>query len=273
MPSIHPQSILFITLDSCRYDTFERAALPAMKQVGALHKVMAPGNFTFASHMAMFAGFTPGAPTVNVPFVNPKYGKIFRMGGFGGIAEPFVRLNGHNIIDGFNRAGYLTIGVGSAGWFDPKKETSKLLNQDFQHFYHPGNTFSLNKQLDWVFSQLASKSQPVFLFMNLGETHVPYYYENAPWEKKNLCVPFAADNDAAECARRQKACLEWVDGRLQSLLSDFQNANIVLTADHGDAWGEDGLWEHGIHHPKVLEVPLLLRLQDPLGELEIRHAS
>lgn len=109
--------------------------------------------------------------------------------------------------------------------------------------------------------------------MNLGETHVPCYHEGATWEKKSVCVPFATDNDAAECARRQKECAEWLDGRLQSLLSDFHNANIILTADHGDAWGEDGLWEHGMHHPKVLEVPLLLRLQDPLGELEIRHAS
>ena len=29
----------------------------------------------------------------------------------------------------------------------------------------------------------------------------------------------------------------------------------------GDAWGEDGLWEHGIHHPTVMDVPLVFRLQ------------
>jgi len=26
------------------------------------------------------------------------------------------------------------------------------------------------------------------------------------------------------------------------------------------SWGEDGLWEHGIHHRAVLEVPLLFQL-------------
>jgi len=35
----------------------------------------------------------------------------------------------------------------------------------------------------------------------------------------------------------------------------------VVCADHGDAWGEEGLWEHGINHPKVFEVPLLMRLR------------
>lgn len=35
----------------------------------------------------------------------------------------------------------------------------------------------------------------------------------------------------------------------------------MVCADHGDAWGEDGVWEHGIHHPKVVEVPLVLRLR------------
>jgi len=47
---------------------------------------------------------------------------------------------------------------------------------------------------------------------------------------------------------------------LAPLLSRFREATVVVCGDHGDAWGEDGLWEHGIHHPAVLEVPLLFRL-------------
>ena len=59
---LDPTSILFITLDSCRFDTFERAVLPNLKGIGDVHKAKAPGNFTFASHAAMFVGFTPGIP-------------------------------------------------------------------------------------------------------------------------------------------------------------------------------------------------------------------
>ena len=35
---------------------------------------------------------------------------------------------------------------------------------------------------------------------------------------------------------------------------------VIVCADHGDCWGEDGLWEHGVSHEKTLEVPLLFRL-------------
>ena len=57
------------------------------------------------------------------------------------------------------------------------------------------------------------------------------------------------------CRRRQRACLEHVDALLLPLLEGFRGATIVLTADHGDCWGEDGLWEHGISHRRTLEVP------------------
>ena len=39
----------------------------------------------------------------------------------------------------------------------------------------------------------------------------------------------------------------------------------MLTADHGDCWGEDGLWEHGISHRRTLEVPLLMRVRGSVG--------
>jgi hypothetical protein len=42
--------------------------------------------------------------------------------------------------------------------------------------------------------------------------------------------------------------VEYVDGRLAGLLADFAEATTLICADHGDCWGEDGLWEHGISH-------------------------
>ena len=61
---LDPTSILFITLDSCRYDTFESTSTPHLDAIGPLYKAMAPGNFTFGSHAAMFVGFTPGCETL-----------------------------------------------------------------------------------------------------------------------------------------------------------------------------------------------------------------
>ena len=261
-----PHSILFITLDSCRYDTFRDAIVPNLKAVGKLHRAMAPGNFTYASHAAMFVGFTPGTALQSEPFVNPKFSKIFKMAGPAsrGKSPEFIALQGKNIVDGFKKSGYLTIGSGAVGWFDPSTETGQLLSRDFEHFYFPGNTYSLEKQLAWLSQNLTSSEKPVFAFLNIGETHVPYYFEGASWSAAdNPCAPFGKENDADECKRRQRACLEFIDHKIVPLLAAFRVATTLVCADHGDCWGEDGLWEHGFHHEKVLEVPLLYRLGKP----------
>jgi hypothetical protein len=263
MHDLDKRSILFITLDSCRYDTFVTANVPNLKSVGELHCAKAPGSFTYSSHAAMFVGFTPGVAEREEPFTNPKFGKIFKIAGAGfpGKGQEYMTLTGRSIVEGLKREGYAAIGSAAVGWFDPKTETGVHLTQDFDDFYHPGNTFSLTKQLEWLTRKLSAVTSPVFTFLNVGETHVPYYHEGAPWSANtNPCIPFAATNDAGECKRRQVACLEYADAQLAGLLRAFSSSTIIVCADHGDCWGEDGLWEHGIHHEKVLEVPLLFRL-------------
>lgn len=235
-----------------------------MKKIGPIHEAIAPSNFTFGSHSAMFVGFTPGISHIRKSFLNPKYGKVFKMinGGYEGKGTEFLTLSGENIIQGFNKLGYITIGTGSVGWFDPNTETGHVLGKDFQHFFYPGNSYSIDKQLDWISSKIQEfDEKPLFVFMNIGETHVPYYYKDAPWDLNyNPCIPFDTNNDAAVCKQRQTKCLEFVDKKLELLLEKFSNSSILICADHGDCWGEDGLWEHGIHHEKVLTVPLIISL-------------
>ena len=128
-----PRSILFITLDSCRYDAFVEARAPNLKSLSPLHRAQAPSHFTFGSHSAFFMGFTPGDASRREPYVNPKYGKIFRMdgGGHPGAAPPLVTLSGHSIIDGLKKLGYRTIGTGAVNWFNPARPTGQVLSADF----------------------------------------------------------------------------------------------------------------------------------------------
>jgi Sulfatase len=262
---VHPTSFLLVTLDSCRYDTMEAADAPNIRSVGPLHRAYAPGSLTYTSHTAMFMGFTPGVPSVREPFTNPKWTRVFRVrgGGSAGHSQPLAELQGRNVIDGLKRLGYVAIGTGSVRWFDPDVPSSQNLTRDFDRFFYPGDTWSLDRQLAFLDRELNEATQPVFAFLNVGETHVPYFHVGAPWSREiNPCRPFGTDNDAGECRRRQLACLEWVDRRIGPLLERFREANTMVCADHGDAWGEDGLWEHGIHHPTVLEVPLVHRLQN-----------
>ena len=263
------EDVLFITLDSCRFDTFNHAytnnLIPNLKSVGTLHKAQAPSHFTYGSHSAFWMGFTPGVAKSTKALLNPKAGKLFRMSHAGlanSMQDCFV-LYGKNIIEGFKNKGYLTLGTGAVEWFNPATPTGFVLGSDFNQFYFSGNTWNLESQIDWINKNLKdkAKSQNVFCFINIGETHVPYWHEGAAWERwPSPCVPFGGETcNADECSRKQLLCLEWTDRKLSGLLKLFSNSTIVVCSDHGDCWGEDGLWEHGISHEKTLTVPLIIR--------------
>jgi len=44
-----------------------------------------------------------------------------------------------------------------------------------------------------------------------------------------------------------------------SHLTAYLNGTTIITADHGEAFGEEGVWEHPIetHIPVLIEVPWL----------------
>jgi hypothetical protein len=154
MQDVHRESVLFVTLDSCRYDTFAAASCPNMCNVGPLHRADAPSYSTYNSHSAMFMGFTPGLASVSKPFLNPKFGKVFKVigTGFPGKGAEGFGLEGRNIFDGFNRLGHRTIGTGSQGFFNPATPAGELLTEEFQRFHFHGT--ALAQQVEWMTDQM-----------------------------------------------------------------------------------------------------------------------
>ena len=265
-------SVLFITIDSCRYDTFKwaykKGLLKNIRGVGQLYKAYSPSYFTYGSHASFWMGFLPGVIGSKESILNPKAGKLFRMNHTPAVKNEETKnfvLDGENIIDGFNRRGYVTIGTGAVEWFNDKTKTGRQLSKDFKHYMFAGNTFSLEKQLCWIDSKLKeiSEEQEVFTFINVGETHVPYWHNGANWEKwPSPCIPFGGEKCSAKMSKlRQRKCIEWIDTKLEKLILSFMNSTIVICADHGDCWGEDGIWDHGISHKYTLEVPLVMRIK------------
>jgi len=150
---------------------------------------------------------------------------------------PLVTLSGHNIIDGLKKIGYRAIGTGAVNWFNPQRPTGRVLSADFDAFAFTGGGPGLKRQIAWIDTMLAqvSAGTPAFVFMNLAETHVPYYYDGAPWDASyNPAQAFGTNNDAAEARRRQVACVEWCDKALEPLLARFANDTVIICADHGD---------------------------------------
>ncbi|NRD49811.1 hypothetical protein [Corallococcus exiguus] len=259
-----PESVLLVTLDSLRYDTAVRATCSSLSPLGLPIRAMAPAHFTFASHAAMWVGTTPGVPGLKQPFLDPKWGRLFRLvnGKVRATPRDGFLLPGRSIIDGFGQLGYRTVGTGAVDWFDPGTPTGAWLCQDFQRFFYPRVPSALGSQLAWLSKELTTGDAPAFCFLNAGETHVPYWHEGASWSPgENPCVPYGQTNSRALCESRQRSCLEFIDARLAPLLDAFSEATILVTADHGDCWGEDGLWEHGTWHAKTMEVPLWLQVR------------
>ena len=74
-------------------------------------------------------------------------------------------------------------------------------------------------------------------------------------------LPLTGLNLRRRCRQQQRNCLEWVDKELAPLLRRFIDQTTLICADHGDCWGENGLWEHGISHWATLTVPLIMRVK------------
>src|SRR5690242_5172180 len=113
---VHPHSVLLVTLDSCRYDTFVSARAPNLKGAGGeIHLAHAPCHFTYGSHAAMFVGYTPGVAGLEQPFVNPRFSKVFRLAN--PVRQPpgpaAFEVEGRNIVEGFKLRGYRTLGSGA----------------------------------------------------------------------------------------------------------------------------------------------------------------
>ena len=117
-----------------------------------------------------------------------------------------------------------------------------------------------------------------FYFFNLGETHYPYmlngddlphisgvhgvFKEMDEVLLTKATSPASKFFDLAEMQRLHKqqiSCVEHIDKLMGELFAKCPpNTHIIVTADHGELFGEDDYFGHGpIMHKKCFEVPFL----------------
>ncbi|MGW6908433.1 sulfatase-like hydrolase/transferase [Streptomyces sp. NPDC054940] len=97
--------------------------------------------------------------------------------------------------------------------------------------------------------------RPLFLFVNVSATHVPHGHYTG---------------DGVDSWQSQAAALAYADehlGRLVDRLTSKRRWLIIMCADHGDAFGEDGYYGRGIAHSTVLNVPFAAVLIEPTTTL------
>lgn len=252
---------LMLIYDSCRYDVLVAARTPILDSYCNIYRAQAPANFTFASHQAFFVGILPNT-TEFLPYYN-RFNK--QLIGLKSTGEVQVAKNAFekceskwNLIEGLRNIGYRTTGAGAMNWFRQDSLTSS-----FDNFLFTGT--DANRQIDFLLNHIDVK-HPFFGFINFGETHAPYTYQGmekqCPEDVRARRIEWPPNEKGLignqnVAFRYQKSAAEFLDTKLTKLFNNLPgNTIVILTSDHGDCFGEDGYWGHGINHPKVLEVPL-----------------
>lgn len=247
--------VLFICLDTLRYDVAykeqEEDGTPVLNRYGKWRKCQAPGNFTYPSHQAMFAGFLP----IDAEITDmKKREKLFFSADIGmGRIPPKGAFNfkGANIIKGFEEEGYDTYCIGGVSFFDKRTDIGKVMPSYFKYSYWNPSfgckvKESATHQIDFALQKLekVAKEQKVMMYINISALHYPNY--------------FYISGERQDSVETQAAALRYVDGELSRLFEAFQKRRdtfVICCADHGTCYGEDGVLYHGVNHPIVNTVP------------------
>jgi membrane-anchored protein YejM (alkaline phosphatase superfamily) len=151
----------------------------------------------------------------------------------------------------------------------PVLNKNTLISRDFDDYKLMKSHNDFARMID----EMEFPDEPHYYFLNLGETHYPYMLsgENLPHISgvhgalKAMDAAAAATAgkqsfDAAEMAmlrQQQIKCVEYIDGQIGRLMAMTPpNTHFIVTADHGELFGEEGYFGHGpIMHEKCFEVP------------------
>ncbi|AVH65275.1 STM4013/SEN3800 family hydrolase [Nostoc sp. 'Peltigera membranacea cyanobiont' N6] len=248
--------ILFITLDTLRYDIAKN--LLAEKRTPNLAKLLpktgweerhSPGNFTYASHHAFFAGFLPTPVT---PGIHPR---LFALGFEGSTTttDTTCVLDSSNIVNGLAAKGYHTVCIGGVGFLNKRNPLGNVIPSMFAESYwspelgvtNPESTENQVNLARQILEQTPN-NQRIFLFINISALHQPNYFY----------LPDAKDK--IDTIESHAAALEYVDRQLAKLWNIIRQRHstfCILCSDHGTTYGEDGYTGHRLSHPVVWTVP------------------
>lgn len=249
--------ILFVTVDTLRYDVAARAAAqgrtPTLARVlpgGVWERRHTPASFTYPAHQAFFAGFLP---TPVEPGPHPRLFAAAFPGSETTGGGTWV-FDAPDLVTGLAAAGYHTVCVGGVGFFNRLSALGSVLPDLFaEDHWQPGFGVtapdSTRAQVDRIAQVVdtAPADRPLFTFLNVSAVHQP--------NRHHLPAPDGRADDLASHA----AALAYVDTQLARLFALAVRRGrpcfTIVCADHGTAYGEDGHHGHRVGHDVVWTVP------------------
>jgi hypothetical protein len=258
-----------IFMDSCRYDSCVAAHTPNIDRLGAVERRYAYASWTAPSHYAFTMGMLPHTSPKRV-FASEVYKEEFaqwseRTGAKDLAFRDFLpELSLPKVL---STLGYSTVARVSMPVLNHATNISQHFD-DYKLMDHHNNFAGMVEEM--VFPE----DEPMYYFLNLGETHYPYMLsgENLPHISGVHGVLKSMDDDSGNSAdeffdiqqmkdlhQQQVRCVEYLDGKIGELMAKApENTYFIITSDHGELFGEDGYFGHGpIVHEKVFEIPFV----------------
>jgi hypothetical protein len=265
-------NLVLITFDSCRYDSFMRAKTPNIRRLGEPKRGYSYASWTVPSHMVYLMGVGPHT-SPNGVFASEVYKQDFaqwtdRLSIPDITFKKFVpRLSLPAFLKEYGYATHALVSM-------PVLNQTTILNQHFDRYMLMKAHNDFNAIIDQL---IFSKNQPSFYILNVGETHYPYTLPGESGEHlprihgvhgvfKHMDDLIGKESGGEDqffdldqmrgLHDKQVSNIEYLDGLFEKLYEIVPpNTHIMVTADHGELFGEDGYFGHGpVVHEKVLEV-------------------
>lgn len=255
-----------VTLDSLRWDVANEAlsSMSALQGLGILERRHTYATWTLPSHMNLAAGLLPhdddGQLAANVYAelwddwrerldlpedalrdVAPEYSMPRRLGRLGYRCAALVAMPCLRAGSPFHRLGW--------------------------HLFRSSET-TLMEQARFVTGALEgfARGAPTFWLLNAGDTHYPYGRDGLPVlhgaggaaREGNRAPPLTGAQMRDLWAAQVEACIG-ADAAVAELMGKLPSGTrLIITADHGELFGEEGRFGHGpFTHKKLLEVPYI----------------
>ncbi len=283
-------NVLFVTLDSCRFDTYQKASTPNLDLIDEVQAAETYANYTLPAHVCFFEGHLPRVMNENEE--NPYYTQKKHLWRVTTALETRrdigVLLHAHTLQEGYRKREFQIRGFGGVWYFHDKES---LLLKDYQegefrcfedHSYWDSG-LKLNPRPKGVLpfshvdeiAESVSKEHNWFIFINALATHRPYnigpvdkglgemleYVYQFRGGRQDPTIKFNYENCGRHLHQLQVEALEYIDKQFGLLLEKLPNHKpmiVVVCGDHGESFGEDGRWGHMYNSSSVLTVPLII---------------
>jgi arylsulfatase A-like enzyme len=265
-----PPDVILVTVDTVRADRLGAYGYPAART---------PNIDRLAARGTLFTSATTPFPRTTPALASLLTGLWPHHHGSREVGEPM--RHGTTLATLLAQRGYFTIALSATVVATPRQG----LQPGFHLFeVHERARAPMLTERAVELARAVPRERPLFLWIHYFDPHFPYDPPLPQTDRNGPCLSLLTDLDEAgykighvysnhanlagaaleDCRRHYDLEIAFTDSSLGTLFtglgSRFSDAIVVFTSDHGEHFGEEGLfYEHGPRvHEAVLRVPLIV---------------